>query len=203
MMAVMEIIHIGGDGVARSSGEFSLDKSEADGIGPRHNGKANPMTVQTLASEAAGHFETFQRNTADDREDPKDLWRRKDGAPKWVEELVEAAHGDPTMLPDDWRYECIKAALDHIAEHGDRDDKNGLDEFADGQVPTYNHERIEWLGSHGFRPGYVDEAAEEGLVAADVNIIKQIGAGMRREAEEVYYEVIAFLRERDEESEAA
>ena len=71
-MASMEIIHIGGDGVARSSGEFSLDKSEAGGIGPRHNGKANPMFKLEIATDnaafehgGAAEIARILRDTAD------------------------------------------------------------------------------------------------------------------------------------------
>lgn len=61
-------------------------------------------TVQQLAAEAYGCFETAER------QDGETFWRLKDGSPEWVTDLVLNAHGD--FLPDDWRYACIGAALE-------------------------------------------------------------------------------------------
>ena len=148
-------------------------------------------TVQTLAREAAGWFESAYRG--DTGEDQDRYTRCRDGAPEWVGELVRAAHGD--MFPDDWRYDAIASALEFVAEVDDPDD--GCGEFADQTVDVYNGDRIAWLGSHGARQGYCDEAAAEfGAEDTASDIISMIGWGQYAEASEVYGLVLQALEAR-------
>ena len=144
--------------------------------------------IEALATEAAGYFERATRD------DESTYTRTVDGAPEWVTDLVYSAHGD--FLPEDWRYACIEAVLDHLADGGDPEDPHP---FADEHVDIYNAARLQWLASNLTRPGYVDEARAEGLIGPDADIMDQIGIGQYQEAVEVFGLVTAALeRQRDE-----
>ena len=65
-------------------------------------------TIESLAREAYDCFETAKR------EDDSSYIRLKDERPAWVYNLVYVAHNG--MLPDDWRYQAIHDALEHIAK---------------------------------------------------------------------------------------
>ena len=144
------------------------------------------MTVSELAGEAGGYFETAKRLNGDD------FTRTKDGTPEWVKELVYKAHGD--LLPDDWRYACVAAALEHLSDE-DADPDDGRHEFADAYVDVYTSALTAWLGSNVYRPGYCDEAAKE-LGSSDSDTLKRIQLGQYAEAEEVYGLVLEALEER-------
>lgn len=137
-------------------------------------------TVQDAATEAAKWFGTRRR---DDGEQYVTL---RDAAPEWVRELVYAAHGE--MLPDDWRYATIDAAVQYIAETDEPD----AGEFADTAVDTYNADRLKWLASSLERAGYCDQAADElGLTAG--SIMERIGWGQYEEACEVFNLTLSAL----------
>jgi hypothetical protein len=113
-------------------------------------------------------------------------------AAKACQRLALAAHGDGEMLPDDWRYAFINEALNAIA------DSSGNFEELEMEADIYNHELTEWLGSHGQRPSYCDEAVRDGLVSADADMIARISAGQYLEKHEVLDAVLAYLREEAE-----
>ncbi len=151
-------------------------------------GSGGEATVEDLAREAASWFERRSRA------DGETFVTLKDGRPAWVQEMVYAAHGD--FGPDDWRYDCIAAALDQIEETGDEDSG----EFADSQVDVYTGRRLQWLASSLNRVGYCDEAASEfgpprdGLGKYD--IAESIGLGQFAEASEVFGSVAQSLADR-------
>ena len=147
------------------------------------------MTVQERAAEAAGFFERAERSAeaADWRYAARSYVRLRDDAPGWVSDLVQQAHGD--MLPDDWRYGAIEDALLDIADRDDPDD--GAGEFADG-ADIYNADLLAWVGSHGARAGYVDDARDEYGEPRDFYHGLQMGQYMERS--EVYGLVLDALR---------
>jgi len=160
--------------------------------------------VIDLANTARAYFETARRATGDTatgpREDGERYVRLKSDAPEWLTDLVRDAHrsGDSLMFPDDWRYRFIREAIDAIAEPSEGDSDEELDDlastFAD-DVPAYNSERIDWLGSHGTRPGYVDEAIEGyEREIGERGIMGIITLGIYAEREEVFGLVLAALR---------
>ncbi len=160
-------------------------------------------TIHELAKEAYASFERAER--ADASGTYYTRVRTRDDAPKWVSDLVHEAHG--AMLPDDWRYDCICEALGAIDEAGadaDTDDLAGefadtddlAGEFADG-VDVYTSDLLTWLGSHGWRTGYCDDAARE-LGAEGGTIDQRIMLGQFAERYEVFGLVLEFLRERAE-----
>jgi hypothetical protein len=152
---------------------------------------ATITSVQDLASEASGWFERATRPSGES------FTRMKDDAPEWIGEMVHAAHGD--MLPDDWRYACIRAAVDHIADTSEAD-ADACHEFADSYVDVYTSALTDWLDSHVNRPGYCDEAAEEYGGEPD-GINQRIMLGQYAEASEVFYAVSEALLERFDEVE--
>lgn len=122
----------------------------------------------------------------------------KDGSPDWMQEAIHEAHGD--MLPDDWRYRAVMDAAEAIYDagaDGDTDDAHGA--FIDA-VDVYNHDLIRWLGSHGARPDYVDNAVDE-FGWPDGGLMAAIQLGQAEERGEVFDSVLAFLQAVAEESE--
>ncbi len=160
------------------------------------------VTIASLAGEAYHWFETAKRATGDTetgpREDGDPYTRLKDDAPQWLTDLVYSAHGD--FPPDDWRYDCIRAALSAIEDNDGDEDAH---EFADSHADVYTGELFAWLSSNLQRQGYVDDAVSEFGYDADRGISGQIMLGQYAEASEVYALVYRALEERLEEVESA
>ncbi len=145
-------------------------------------------TIHELAQEAYASFERAERA------DGTLYTRTRGDAPDWVSDLVREAHVG--MLPDDWRYETIREACGAIE---DADEDAELDdlphEFANG-MDVYTHDLVAWLGSHGGRPGYCDEATEEFGSPVPDTIDRRIMLGQYAERLELFGLVLEFLRER-------
>lgn len=125
------------------------------------------------------------------REDGTEYVTLSDAADEWMTDVVREAHAG--MLPDDWRYDVIAAAVELIADdEGWEDDRSA---WVDGMVDVYSSALIEWLGSHPARVGYVDEA-QETWYAAGTPIMERIGLGQYVEADEVLGLVAGALQER-------
>lgn len=139
--------------------------------------------ISAKAQEAYGWFETATRPNGDS------FVRVKDGAPDWVTDLVYDAHGD--FLPDDWRYACIRSALDWLA--GSESSIDDANEFADGEVDAYTANRFAWLSSNLSRQAYVDEAVDEFGAPDEFSIADAVGLGQYMEAQEVYQSVLESL----------
>lgn len=151
------------------------------------------MTLAEIAGEAYEHFESRERG-----EDK--IITTKDDAPEWVSDLVREAHGD--FLPNDWRYDCIYAAIGHVHDSGAEDDSDLDDvahEFCDGYVDVYTHARLQWLASSLNRMAYCDEAVEEGLIGSDASIAERVGLGQYMEAREIFASVQRSLVNRHDE----
>ncbi len=139
--------------------------------------------LQQLAAEARRNMIQDTRTSNDAK-----FWKVKDGAPDWIGIMCRDCHG--TMFPDDWKYAFVVESLDALE---DTDDPDEIQLEAD----IYNHELTAWLGSHGHRPGYCDEAAEEfGFEVSNGNgIIDLIGLGQLAEKNEVLGSVRQYLEE--------
>lgn len=148
-------------------------------------------TVYAPAREAGTYFVTATRPNGES------FTTTSNDAPEWVCELVMHAHGD--LLPDDWRYDTIREALDYIEEHGPDADLDDLaTAFAD-DVDTRNADLLAWAGSHLSRMEYCDEVLAEGseyTSLADVLIAAQY-----KERREVFDLVVEALQERAETTE--
>lgn len=105
--------------------------------------------------------------------------------------LSLAAHDNGRIFPDDWRFEFINEALSAIM---DADDFDEITLEAD----IYNSELTEWVGSHAYRPGYCDDASDEGLCGGDANLITRLQMGQYLEKREVLGQVLEHLREEAE-----
>ncbi len=145
------------------------------------------QTVQTLAAEAGGWFETAYRGDTGEEEDR--YIRTKDGCPEWVTDLVREAHGE--MFPDDWKYNCIDNALEAISQANDPEDEQSS--FADSQVDVYTHARYTWLASNLTRQGYIDDAVSDLGMEPTNDVAEMIGWGQYMEASEIYGLVLRSL----------
>lgn len=162
-------------------GTAVLDGSAVDYDGPISCGHCGAVLVEddrtpsTYASEAAGCFHTEKRD------DGSHFTKLREWAPQWVRDLVYDAHAG--MLPDDWKYDCIRAALEAIAETDDYD-YDGL-RFANEYADVYDADLLAWVGSHSYRTGYVDEARAE-WGSDDATHSEWLQRGQINEASEVY-----------------
>jgi hypothetical protein len=140
-------------------------------------------TIESVADEA---YRAMERAT---REDGSQYVRLRDDAPEWVRTMVYDAHSD--ILPDDWRYATIRDAIEAIMDSGDDEDRSH--EFAD-DADVYNSDLLAWVGSHGSRPGYVDEARDELGEPRDFYHGLQMGQYLERA--EVYDAVLEAISSR-------
>lgn len=150
------------------------------------------MSIRDIAQTASTYFEIAIRE--DDILKPEYYERLKGDAPEWVRDIVREAHG--YQMPNDWRYSCIRGAVEALAEDEDFDSH----EFADSACDTYNNKLIEWL-SRGGSESYCEEAQEQGLVGEDTRVFDLIRAGQYVEALEVFnyvYSEIEALASDDE-----
>lgn len=146
--------------------------------------------IYRLAGEAYDALETATRP------DGSTFTRTRDDAPEWVTSLVHDAHGD--FLPDDWRYDAIRAALGWIHDNEPITDADPAHEWADSYVDVYTMARFAWLSSHPQRQFYVDEAASDFGHDPESGIAAAIGLGQYMESREVFEAVVQALTEQAE-----
>src|SRR4051812_19779857 len=176
----------------RSSGQLGgvcRRRSAISGLSnpPRPQEVEQMVPISKLAREAYEAFTTTQR-------DDRAITTTRDDAPDWVNDLVRKAHGD--FLPDDWRYDCIRSALEHIAGLDAETERELEDEdhqFADGYVDIYTSELTAWLASNNQRVAYVNEGVEELGAAAELDEDKRLMLGQYHEASEVWGSVVRSL----------
>ena len=148
------------------------------------------VTLQDIARAAAGYFTTSARP------DGSGTYVHTHGSPEWVQDLVRDAHTGG-MLPDDTRYLFIWSALDAIADGASDDDDHGYSD-PDSAMP-YMDDRAAWLGSHGHRPMFCDDYADEFGHDGPVSVFDLIGRGVYMERREVFASVLSSLTARLEE----
>lgn len=154
------------------------------------------MTRQEWAQEAYDWLEAARRTTGDaesgPREDGESYVRVKDGAPQWVTDLVYAAHGAGSTLPDDYRYAMVSDALAAIADSDDAAEIDVFTDSIDACVSVYNSERVAWLGSNLTRSSYVDDAISD-YGGEGFDLFELLGMGWYREVQEVFGLVLEYL----------
>jgi hypothetical protein len=153
------------------------------------DGRGTEPTVQSLAEAAARQFTRAQR------EDGEVYTRLKEGAPDWIKEAVKSAHEEGEILPDDWIWKTAGEAFDFI--WGTQDASNMEDaasEFADN-IDPYTGGLLDWYGSCTHRAAYVEQAREEGLITASMDISQQLAAGQYLERQSIYNAVMSALLE--------
>lgn len=145
-------------------------------------------TIKTLASALYDAFETATRDNG------QTFHKLKADAPEWMTDAVHAAHGD--MMPDDWRYQAIRAAALDMADLSDDDDPDDLaHERCDGLTDIYTADLTAWLASATARREYCDDAVSEGLIVADDDIIKRLQVGQFCERLEIWNQLLSFFRD--------
>lgn len=145
---------------------------------------------RAIAAEARGHFEYAKRV------DGSEYWRRKDGAPDWIEEMSrEAGHDGGVLFPDDYRYQFLVDSLDAIGESPDEDE---TEEYLPEEV--YTSALTEWLNSAAWRVAYMSDVLEEFGGVAEPDGFQQLMVAYRFEQREVLQAVLSWLGERAEEN---
>lgn len=144
--------------------------------------------IRRVADDALAHLEYRARPTGDGS-----YWVKRHDAPGWFTDLVYAAHDYGRVLPDDRRYEMLVSILDRLSKVDDDEDlyEAGV-EWAEEYRSVHYSELCRWLTPSTM--SYVDEAAEDGLVAADATIEVRLAAGQYREANEVWTLVVWWFQ---------
>jgi hypothetical protein len=142
------------------------------------------MTYTTIQDAAAALFAAF---VSAKRDNGDTFYKLADGSPEWMTDAVHAAHGD--MMPDDWRYACIRGLCSSIADSSDPEDERG--EIVDGEVDVYNAALVAWLGSNLWRGAYCDDAMQE--LGAPSSVWDLLRQGQYQEADETFGLLVAAL----------
>jgi hypothetical protein len=116
------------------------------------------------------------------------IWVQRLNAPRWVEDVIRAAHDGGKMPPDNYRYEFIAECLDYIIE--EMEDPDEPPEF---EADVYTSDLMEWLSSRSDRTWYVDEAVRNFGKADDLD--QDIMRGQVMEKEEVFHELMEALED--------
>lgn len=147
------------------------------------------MTYSTIQDAAAALFAAF---VSAKRDNGDTFYKLADGSPEWMTDAIHAAHGD--MMPDDWRYSFIRSVAAALSEDAD-DLDDARHEAVDAIVDVYNARLAAWLGSHGARLNYCDEAFNEcGARAGTFNVtVAILQMGQYREIDEVWGLLVAAL----------
>jgi hypothetical protein len=155
----------------------------SDGYGVRMNAD----TIRTLASQA---YRSMEMGT---REDGTQYVRKTEDCPEWVASIIQEAHAD--FLPDDMRYSIISEAFSWLEDTTteDPDELEDAHDFADSTTDVYNSQLLAWVGSHGARAGYVDDARDN--LGEPRDFYHSLMMGQYTERVEVYAAVFAGLRE--------
>lgn len=151
------------------------------------------MTINELASYAAGFFETQTRPPVRPGEEGESFITLKRRHPTWLKAMMRKVHEDGNFFPDDYKYEFASQALDHLAEGMDPDEPQL-------EADPYRHDLLKWFASHLERAGIVDEAVEN-WGHSDQGVIGDIMTGQVWEKEQAFRAVVDALRERLEEIE--
>ena len=111
------------------------------------------MTIQELAKQYSVQFTRAKRDNGDE------FVKVKDDAPdkEALRSLCMAGHDEGGLLPDDWRYEFIEAAIDALSEVEDADEAR---EHIEADI--YTSDLTRWLHSAAYRVGYITDALEQG-----------------------------------------
>ena len=121
--------------------------------------------------------------TQDTREDGSTFWTYTDQARQSADDLatwVGELHDDE--LPNDWRYETIvdicTYLMDLIEPIDEQSDVHDIAfSAADSITSIYPGELCQWLSDNTSRLSYIDEAQEEGLIAAEADTFKRLQIG--------------------------
>jgi hypothetical protein len=136
------------------------------------------------AHEARAVFETARRQELD-------YLRLRSDAPRWVRELMWAAHRDGDVLPDDWRYIFTHDGLGLIACADEGTPREDISEKIEPDPSTLALTR--WLDSRLIRLAFCDDVLDED--GPPSSTIELLGIGQQRERVEVFDVVWDALHE--------
>ena len=97
------------------------------------------------------------------RADGSPFYVLADGSPEWMTEAVIEAHAG--KMPNDWTYRMCAYIASAAAGYDEPEDYDS--EIADGVVPSYTSEVIEWMASDADRRELADEAIKSGADSID------------------------------------
>jgi hypothetical protein len=86
-----------------------------------------------------------------------------DGSPEWMTDAVCDAHTG--KMPNDWTYRLAAYIAQAAAGYDAPEDYDS--EIADGVVPVYTSELIDWMASDADRRALADEAIVNGAQSID------------------------------------
>lgn len=138
--------------------------------------------IQKL-SEYANQFFVSRKHGEDS------IYLLRDRYPTWIYDMVYAVHDKGNWYPDDYKYQLIVEALDHLSEG-----MNPEEPELEADVDT--SDLLKWFSSHRERMGIVDEAVDEFGWDKERGIEGAISMGQWREKEDVFRRVVEALRER-------
>ena len=115
-----------------------------------------------------------------------------DSAPEYLSDFCHSAHDG--MFPDDYKFSFILEAFEAAENH------DSIDEARESiEAHHANHELIKWLGSHGERQGYCDEAIDEyGIDMGSATVMQIIGMGQYKEKSEIFEMAVRFIEDQAE-----
>lgn len=132
-------------------------------------------------------------NTAT-RADGTKYTKLTEGRPDWVQQMVMKAHDG--MMPDDFKYEVIKEALELISNDPSLDDEEIADLYQEMEVDIYYGSLVKWLGSDQARSCYMTEELREG---EHKDFFTLIQSAQLREKQEIFGLVLSSLLAHQEE----
>jgi hypothetical protein len=148
-------------------------------------------SIQKLAEQLSGAFETKKRN------DGNEFVSLKDGSPEWMTQVIRSAHGD--KLPDDTTYAFIEKAADALAEMDE--DAEPSDVISELEPDTYTADLTAWLNARPDQVYFLTEVLEEGTGITDGFQLLQ--AAQQKQLHEVGYALVSALEEAAEQMEDA
>ena len=121
--------------------------------------------------------------TQNKRDDGASFWCLTEQARQSVDDLtsfVRELHDDE--MPNDWRYETIvdicTYLMDLIEPIDEQSDVSDIAfSAADSITSIYTSELCQWLSDNTGRLSYIDDAQEEGLIAAEADTFKRLQIG--------------------------
>ena len=121
------------------------------------------------------------------RADGSPFYVLADGSPEWMTEAVMKAHG--LKMPNDWTYRLCSYIASAAAGYDVPEDYDS--EIAEGVVPSYTSEVIEWMASDADRRALADEAIESGADSIDA----ACRMGCFTEASEIFWALANAVRD--------
>jgi len=156
--------------------------------------------VETIEKQIKTIKNSFIQKTRDNGDK---FYCLKDKTDEEINDLIRECHGTD-IFPDDFRFNVIHSFFymvsnDILDYENLRKLEEEIDEqegsFVDSETDFRNYDLTQWLGSHGSRSGFVDEAMQDQHFD---NVMGAIAAGQSREIQQIFSQcksaLIQYLR---------